>query len=341
MKIQRGELLAKLNDASPGLTSSKAMTVEQSDCFVFIRDTLYTFNDSVMVRVPNPLPGMSLVVNGRDFLDLVAKVPDDELEVSLEDGKLWINGMDGSRSAWINSAVEVAMPLNDVPMPAKWSRLGEGTAHALQQAASTCDARSSDYLVTAVHATPDLVEGTDQIRFLRVTGPTGFQSRVLMPADAVAELKRTELTKVSVGEGWVHFRTGQGAVVSMRCGHGDYIEGVEEALKLKKAEKVVLPVGLKDSVERAEIFDHEQGDFKIGVKLTKDRLILTARKEGGGYKERHKMEYGGRPLNFMVAPDLLVEVLGHTREVTVDGSKMKIAWDRSVFVVCLDANEGE
>jgi DNA polymerase III sliding clamp (beta) subunit (PCNA family) len=339
MKIQRGDLLAKLNEASPGLTSTQALTVEQSDCFVFIKDTLYSFNDSIMVRVPNPLPGLDVVVNGRDLLDLVAKVPDDELEVELGDGELRVNGT--GRSAWISAAVDVAMPLNEVPVPSKWSKLSEGTAKALQQAASTCDAKSSDYLVTAIHVTPDLVEGTDQIRFMRVSGPTGFQSRALLPADAVYELKKVELNKVSVGEGWVHFKTGQSAVVSMRCGHGDYIEGVEEALKLKKPEKVVLPVGLKDTVERCEIFDHKQGDFKIGVKLSDGRLVLTASNEGGGYKERHKMEYGGRPLNFMVAPDLLVEVLSHTREVMVDGTKMKIAWDQSVFVVCLDASEDE
>lgn len=339
MKIQRGDLLAKLNDASPGLTGN-SLTVEQSDCFVFMGDTLYSFNDSIMVRVPNPL-GVDMVVKGKDLLDLVAKLPDDELDVELEEGELRIKGTGGSRSYGITASAEPAMPVQEVPTPGKWSKLAEGTVQAMRQAARTCDRKSDDYLTTAVHVTPDLVEGTDQMRFLRVDGPTGFQERVLLPADAILELKGTELTKVSVGEGWTHFRTGQGATVSLRCAHGDYIDGVEDALKLKKPEKVVLPVSLKEAIERAEIFDHGGGDFKVGVKLSENRLILTARKEGGWGKEKQKMEYGGRPLNFMVAPDLLVEVLSHTREVQVDGSKMKIQWDRSVFVVCLDANENE
>lgn len=336
MNIQRGELLAKLNEASPGLSPKGKLTVEQSDCYVFQGDTLTTFNDSIMVRVPNPL-GFDVVVKASDLLDFVTKMPDDEITITLQTDELRIKG--AGRTAGITAYAEVAMPMDAVPKPETWTRLGEGTPTALQQAAKTCARKDSDYLLTAVHVTKDWVEGCDGLRYIRITGPTGFPNRVLMPADAVLELEGLELAKVAIGEGWVHFRTAQKATVSVRCGHSPYIEDVEKLLDLKKPEKIILPSNLGEIVERAQVFDHGGDDFKIGVRLSEGKLLITARKDGAWLKEKKEIEYEGRTLAFDVNPELLVEVLGHTREVLVDGTKLKIGWDRNQFVVCLDAKE--
>ena len=335
MKIARGTLLAKLNEVQIGISSKE--NVAQSNCYVFHGDTLTTFNDSIMARAANPLPGIDTVVNATDLAGLLSKVPDEEVDISLKGDELRVKGK--GFKAGITAYAEVLLPVDAVPAPGKWSRLGEGVATALQQAVVCCSKEDAQYLTTCVHVTEDMVEGCDNLRLLRVTVPTGFSGEVLLPAESVAALEGLELNKVSLGEGWCHFKTGSGTVVSLRSAAPPYLVGLDAVLEMEGPIGLVLPASLGEMIGRAEVFSSEGFNAKVGVKLAEGMLTLTNRKEGGWFKENKGIAYTGKPLAFEVHPRFLVEVLSHTREVQVCPGKMKLAYDRCAFVVCLEATE--
>lgn len=336
MNIGRGALLSKLTEVAIGLSSKEEL--EQSNCLVFKGDNLVTFNGEIMAMTDNPL-GFDVVVNAADFTGILEKIPDDEIIIKLREGELVVKG--ARRSAGLACVVEVTLPIDAVPDPGKFTRLGEGVLSALQQAARVCGDDDSEYLTTVVHVGPDRIEGCDNFRLFRVDGATGFSADVLIPSTTIQILERAELTKVAIGEGWVHFKTAGGARVSCRCSHEPYHDSLDVLLKMDEAENITLPATLKEGIERAEVFNSGDYNSKMGIRIAEDELVITSRKEGGWYKERKRVEYSGRPLNFEINPKFLVEILGRTRDVSIDDRRMKILSDRIQFVVCLTAKDAD
>lgn len=330
MNVNRGQMLARLTEASVGLSTREVL--EQSNAFVFKGDRLYTFNDSVMARVASPLD-FDAIVNASDLMGILGKIPDDEVDISLNGGEIRIKGK--RRTAGISCATEVHLPIEVVPSPEKVRKLTEGTPTMLQQAARTCGRDETQYLTTCVHITPELIEACDNYRLFRVEGPTGFPEDVLIPAHSLGAIEDLDLEKVGVGRGWVHFRTQSGAEISLRCSHESYHRGMDKLLDMDASEQLTLPSNLKDIIERAEVFNTSGYDARLNISIDDGELVLLSRKEGGWYRERKKIRYEGRPLNFDINPKFLVELLNRTREVQVNDRKMRIQVDRMQFLVAL------
>lgn len=330
MMISRGVLLAKLNEASIGLSNKEIL--EQSNAFVFKNGVLTTFNDDIMCKVESPLD-FNAVVAAADFLDYIGKVPDEQLEISREGNEVVIKGK--KRKAGITCSTDVLLPIESVPAPTDWKRIEDGTPNALQQAARTCGKDETQYLTTCVHVTADYVEASDNYRFLRVDGATGFPDRVLIPASSVEKLEGLEIKKVSVGKGWVHFRTASKATISVRCDHQAYHKGVEKLLAMEEAEDLTLPSVLGEMVERAEVFTGAHYNDTVEVRIGDSELTIEARKDTGWSRERKRIAYEGRELTFRIHPKFLVEILKRTRDVKVDDRKIKIEVGNIHFVTSL------
>lgn len=344
MKISRGELLAKLNEASIGLGQGVNKTVAQSDCFIFTtideNPTLITFNDEIMVRCPSPLD-FDVIVQATELLAILARIPDDEITVSLINGEFRIKGKTKSRVAGLVTQAELAMPLDQIAAPGKWHRLGEGAARLMQQAAYVCGDDEAQYLATCVHVTPDRVEACDNKRMFRADMATGFPGEILLPASSLHELEGLEILKVSIGEGWCHFKTSGGGVISLRCSHEPYHAGLDAVLEMTDPVKLVLPAELKDIVQRAEVFQDAKFNTRIGIRLSDGLLTITSRKESGWYREKKGIEYAGRDIFFEIQPQFLCEMLERTRDVLVDDRKMKAESSGVQFVVTLSVKEEE
>lgn len=326
--------MARLNDASLGLSTKESL--QQSNCFVFANGRLITFNDEIMVRTSSPLD-FDMVVNATDFMGIVSKIPDDEIDVSRRGGEVVVRGK--KRKAGIACVTEVVLPVDAVPVPDKWHRLADGALAAMMQAARTCGKPDDDYLSTVVHVTPDRVEACDNVRMFRVDGPTGVPGELLVKAHPLLELEGTDAVKVALSAGWVHFKTAGGAEIALRADAAKYHPDIDAILTLDKPAKVTLPTNLGEIVGRAEVFLSGDRDARIGVRIADNDLVLTARKEGGWYKERKRIMYAGRVLDFEINPKFLVEILSRARDVMVDARKMKIAGDRTQFVVSLRPRE--
>ena len=80
MKVDRVKLLQALESVSGGLATQEA--VEQSSCFVFKDDGLYTYNDEVACWCPNPVPGVVGAVVAQPLLALLPQLPEAEVTVT-------------------------------------------------------------------------------------------------------------------------------------------------------------------------------------------------------------------------------------------------------------------
>lgn len=331
MKANREALLAALRFANLGVAQSESL--EQSNTFVFTEKELITFNDEVMTRSPTPLPGIQGAVVAREFMALVDKLPDEELEIEIKGEEIILKGT--RRTAGVTCYAEITLPYDAVPLPEEWSTLKENVLDMLQQAARTCGRDVTQELTMMVHVTPKLVEACDNFRLFRATLPTGFPGEGLLMGSGVTLLDGLGVQKVSMGQGWAHWQTEDKRVISLRCGEGKYHDKMEQALNLGKAEETSLPANLDEIVSRTTITMSGDEDPAIGVALESGKLTVTSRKAEGWYKETKKVKYEGEGMEFSVHPKFLLEMLKRTRRVMVNKTRMKMTADGIEFVVAL------
>lgn len=330
MKIDRKELLRVLSTTAVGTT--KREILEQSNCMIFDSDSVVAFNDSIFTKVVTPLPDVEGAVPAEDLMAVLAKFPDESIDVFTEKGELRIKGK--NRSAGITMSAQVQLPYSDVPGPAKWKDLPPEMMGTLIQAARVCGNDESLAYTVVVHLAENWVEACDRFRLFRSSMPTGMSGDLLIPAASIEAIGGLTFHRFSVHGGWLHLETKGKHQVSVRCTVGTYPD-LSSILELKHPKKVVLPANLPDILARAEIMQ----DFNAMVHITiaEGKLTLHARKDAGWYKESKSVEYADSPLNFEVNLKFMQEILAKTRKVTIDKSRMQIKSGETVFCVSLEA----
>lgn len=334
MKVNREELLNALKFAKLG-TPTRGETLEQSNAFVFVGGNLITFDDEIMTRSPSPFEeDVEVAVLADEFLKLVEKFPDEELDITIKGEEIHLKG--NKKDAGVTCFNEILLPYDAVPKPGKMTELHQDTPKMLQQAARTCGNDVTQELTTVVHVSPDMIEACDNWRMFRVNIPTGFNEEGLLPASSIMKLNGLNLSAVSIVDGWAHFKTNENKVISIRCSKEKYHEGMDQLLNIGDAEQVNLPPNLSDVINRTIVMMNVEDDPKIKVHLKEGQLVLESRKESGWYKERKGIKYSGKDIVFEVNPKFLMEILQRTRKVFISQKKrMKIVDDNIIFVVAM------
>lgn len=332
MKVNREELLESLKFARIGL-SLKKETLEQSNAFVFTGTNLFTFNDEIMTA-SRSLLDITAAVLADEFLKLLAKIPDDEVDISMKGGEVIIKGK--KKEAGITCFAEIGLPFEEVPRPEDWNNLDEKTGKMLQQAARCCGSDVMQELLTMVHVTPKMVESCDNSRLFRAEFKTGFNKEVLLPGASINALRSLKLKKVSVVDGWAWFRDERGGEVAVRCSYQKYHDNLDALLKVGDSEEVSLPGNLAEIVQRAEVMNDTSHNAMVEINLSDGELTIKAQKDSGWYREKKRIKYEGNPVNFRVNPHFLIDVLERTRKVKIaEGKRMKLEVDGIQFVVAL------
>ena len=333
MKVNRKEFLVLLTEAQIGL--SKKEVLEQSNCFVFTEGKLVTFNDEIYSASESGMDFDAIVI-ADDLMKILGKMPDEEVDINLKGDEMIVTGK--KRSAGITCAAELHLPFEAVPVPGKWGRLKPEFHGFAKQAARTCGSDETQYKSTCIHVTPEHVESCDNHRLFRAEGETGFKEPILIPASSFSALNGLTLKWVSVGEGWVHFTTSTKQVISLRCSHEKYHDGLESLLSIN-GEEISLPKNLAEMIERAEVMNKSGYDSRISIVIGGGKLKLMSRKDGGWFKEEKKVSFKGDDISFQVHPQFMAEVLERSHKVTVGQNKLKIESDGVQFVCALDMPE--
>ena len=333
MQVNRKELLRTLKVNQIAVTRHEIL--DQSNCLVFGAGTISSFDGEILVRTKSPLDLENAVVPADDLIKLLAKYPDEEIDIRKKGSEVLVQGK--RRRAGISCVSEVSLPLGEIPIPKKWRKIREGVPDALQQAAKTCGRNSASPVTTMVHVTKDLVEACDNYRLYRYSGQTGFPREVSVPGESIAKLDGLGVLKTAVSnEGWIHWLIEEGHEIVCRCYALKYPTHIEKILKLSTASDVRLPPNLSKILGRATIMTGDNPLVRVEIK--KGLISVIGRKESGWYREQKRIRYDGPTLAFDVHPLFLDEILKRSRKVQIGNRKMKIATDNVEFVVCLEVD---
>jgi hypothetical protein len=128
--------------------------------------------------------------------------------------------------------------------------------------------------------------------------------------------------------------------VTFSCRSYSYAESYPDLgpiLSMEGGHTVKLPEGMKEAVDRAEIFsaDVMEVENRIKVTLTQGKLVLRGEGMSGWYEENCKVDFDGDELSFIMDPVLFRDVVSRAPTVDVGRGMMRVELDTYVHVACL------
>lgn len=329
--MNRELLLSRLEKLEPGLSPREM--VEQSTCYIFNNGQIFTFNEEVACFTESPLP-VTMAIPAKSLRELLSKLPEEDLDMELADGKLQVKGM-GRRVSLVVEA-EISSPVDKVEVPQEWVKLPDQFLDALavvQEVAAS--GRDAEFVLTCVHIAPGHIEACNNYQACRYTLQVPIEGSCLVKQAAVKHIPALGMTEMSVGPSWVHFRNDTGLRVSVRRWAEKYPNIGE--IFTGGGDPITLPGSLAEAVDRAQIFSQENaGADDIYVKLKDGKMLIRGEGSYGKFEEQKQCEYKGTAA-FRVAPKLLVEVTKRSSHCNITSAKLHIDSGSFVYVTSLEA----
>lgn len=332
-KLRREELLDECQTVAPGLSPREI--VQQSSCFVFHKGRIWTFNDEVACSLPTRVKAEG-AVKASYLIELLAEMKDETVDVEVTDSELVVRGK--SEEAAVSLEKTVILPIDQVEPPKKWVKLDKEFEEAVKLVVQCASRDASQFALTCVHLAPEFVEACDNFQMIRHTLKTGVSGDVLIRQEALAPLASLDVTEVSQGEKWTHFRSKTGLVYSCRRHLEDYPD-LSPFLK-KAGEPITLHKSLAENMKRAGIFSKDNADFdQVKVQLKTDRIRVSSRGTYGRYHGVKRVSYKGPPVSFLIAPTLFAQLVEQHDDCRISEGKIHVSRDRFVYVAATERED--
>lgn len=326
MRVNREDFLRILESVSPGLATKES--IEQSSCFAFKDGTVYTFNDEVACRRESPL-NITGAIKAKPVLDLLAKMTEDVVEIEVVDKELRIKGK--RRRSGIRLEEKFTLPIESIQDPETWNELHVDFNEAVKICNSCASKDESKFDLTCIHITPDCIESCDQFQIARYKLETGLENAILIRAESLKTILGLDMTEISETSSWVHFRNPSGLILSCRRFEDDY-PNLNKFLTAAGTNPVTLPGGLDEVLSRAEIFTNDNASGgNVKVSLKPDKILIKGIGSFGWYEEMKTVTYDGEPIQFLIAPKLLLEVAKKSNDCRVDQNRLFIDTGKFVY----------
>lgn len=343
--IKKADLMVALDAVAPGL-ASKAI-VEQTDCYIFDRSRVYTYNDRISISYPIDI-GIRASVKAKDFFKVIKGVKEKIIKVTHEDDILLVNSREteaGLSTDVENTAAEnmiEGLGLDSIDWK-KAKAVPKDFIDALKvcQFSVSKDMTSDNLFCVCVEG--NTVLSTDNLRISLYTLEKEFSKKkqILIPYTSVQELVKYEVTHYHVKDNWIHFLMDNGATFSCILIMGEF-DDYKEFMEFETHAEIELPEELPSTLADVEVMC--DGDSRIekecDVKIRKGEIEISAKKARGWIKKRIDFEdYDGEELSFTVNPEFLREVLEHATIMKIGNSAVKLEHVNFSHVLILHTEE--
>lgn len=311
MKIERQLLLQALELVEPGV--AKKELVEQSGSFVFKDGQLVTYNEFLACRLPSPLgKEIAGAVAAGDFLKVLRKLPDEELDVTSTAEHLVLKGK--NRRTRFRYERDLRLPIEAVEDPGAWHALPEHFTEILGTVGRCAGSDQTQFMLTCVHLAPDFVEAFDNYQFCRWHVKTGLKKSVFVTYDTLKHLRQRGAKAWSLTGAWLHFKSAAGLLLSCRRYDARFPDMTP--LLEKGGKPLSLPKGLNEGALIAEILaseplnpDGSRGEKLLEVQVLPGKLRIRGLGRNGDHVEQRALDYAGPPLEFLMLPKILCDMV--------------------------------
>ena len=333
MKVNREELLIQLESVLPGLSTKEI--IEQSDCFVFQNEMAHTYNDEIACSIPTTLK-ITAAVPAVPLISILRKLPEDELDIDIDDSKLVIKGK--RRRAAIKIEENILLPIDAVEEAGKWFDLSIEFADAVSLVKDCAGINESQFVMTCIHITPEWIEACDNKQVARYKFKSNFKKNTLIRKESLQHIISLNMSRYSRVKNWIHFKTSDsnGLILSCRLFEEDYpTDDITKVLEVH-GKKLILPKGLVKAVDKAEIFTAENvSGNNVTIILKTGKIRIKGEGTSGYYTEIKRSKYEGPDLRFTIPAKLLAELVQKHNECIVSNERLQVKGKKFTYVTVL------
>lgn len=276
-------------------------------------------------------------VSAKHLKELLARLPDDDVEVKMDSDKLHVKAKSGRGHIALEK--ELALPVDQVETPDKWYELDAEFCDAVSIVQACAAKDDNNYKLTCVHITPTHVEACDNFQLSRYPVETGLKSDSMIKRDSIKHVAALGMTEVCETETWVHFRNPAGLILSCRRWTEAY-ENLDDIISDEDGEPATLPGGLAETVKRSQVFSGDNADADVvQVRIKQGKMLIRGEGTVGRWDEQKTVKYTGPPLSFVIAPSLLVEISERTHDCKIGPTALRIDSGKFIYVTCLEQPE--
>jgi hypothetical protein len=332
--IQRTDFLRAINEVKPGLANKEI--IEQSSHLIFADTEIWTYNDQISIK-HNFETGLNGAVKADTFSKILEKIPEDEIEIVENKGKLKIKTKKIKGTIKIDPDVKLKPIKCPVNNSKKWETLPNNFCEGISFAAFSAGKNIERPELTCIWVTGDKLVTADSYRGTIFNLSSEMKQEFLLPATAAIQLARYNPDKVIAENGWIHFKNEFETTFSVRT-YTDvtYPKQVWDFFDVE-GEEITLPDGFVNVIDRAWTLITADFDLDKFVSLIVENSILTCRGEGsdGWIEENTEIEYSGEKLDIKVHPALLSEILKYNKNVIVGENRLLFKNERFQHTLCL------
>jgi len=331
MKIEKTKLIKALEAVKAGLASKEM--IEQSTSFVFINGNVVTYNDEISISAPVPDLNFEGAINAAELLAFLSKLKTEAIEIELEGQNLIMKS--GRAKAGFILKADIKLPFDEIGKISKWKELPDDFPTGIKFVMGSCSRDMSKPILTCVHVSESLIEGTDGYRIANYKLASEMPiPEFLLPANTCMKIIKTVPQMIAEGKGWVHFKTNENAVISCRVFEDKYVD-TQPHMKCKGTE-ISFPANMIEILDRAGVFakrDYSLDEVVI-IKLENNKLSVNSQSDAGWFEEKTRIAFEGE-VEFQITPYLLRDILGQTDKAKIDKTKLLFSGANWKYVTLL------
>ena len=323
MKVKTNELNSILASLIPGV--SFRGIEEQLSHFMFTGNNIVAYNDWFCIKYPF-VTDFSCSVKADKFQKVISGITEDELDLSLEKNRIKISSK--SIKAKLSVLVEGSIMdfIEKITPGDLWENLPEGFLEGIQLCLFSASRDMTKKELCAIHVDGSRIYSTDNYRLSLYKMEDVISEVLLIHAMSAVELVKFPVVDFNTTGSWIHFRTKDGIVFSMKKMMGSGISNIENVFQVKGM-GAAIPAQFKDALDTViSVFSEGASylDRKVAIEIKEG--ILRCRNQGQeGWVESNIEIETDREVSFLINPVFLSQVLERT-------TRMKISKDKALFV---------
>ena len=341
MKINKNNLLSVLEKVAPGADERENM-LEGTDSFAFTKGGVHSYNDYISISSPFVFEGGEVEgsVKAKDFLKILKKFPDDEIEGEVK-GDRWCL-VSGNLKVNINFVKSDTLPyLKDILANDKdFIDVDE----SFQRGLTLCYINNNAHKYRGVACSGDKFYSTDGMRVNIYELAENLPPFYIDEEGIKQIIKIPKIKSLHIGEGWAHFKDGDGVVFSCRVkNYKDFglggVQAIEEKNRYMDGDIMVdLPAAFPEMVERASILALDMtGRDALKMTLEDKFLSLYGERVSGDIHEKIEIDAKiDKPVTVYLGSDFLKEVVKKTNSLY-----LKFDTDKGMYLTVGFENEAK
>jgi hypothetical protein len=293
MDVKRSELLKALKQCLPGIESGNAV-LEGADLFVFQSGFVHSYNDLISVSVPVKSEGLlddeiQGAVRAEEFYGIINKFSGEMISFDPLDDK-WVLKSGKARAELTLMTGDFSKRFETIaPEKKKWKALPIEFTQGLGISRMTNNRNA----ISGIYITNQDIMSSDgyQINRYSYEGPD-IDPFWISDASAGELLKVGALESIQIKTTWVHFRTSDGVVFSLKTLQAEkwpyekLVSVLDAHAKSKKDIAATFPKDLFDAIDRAASFYLDISDSKVvRLVISPKNIKVSAERAAGKFQE--------------------------------------------------------